>query len=292
MGHAWQYAGSPINWCNDDLMDLGDQYTVTDILGAMEQLGLSGTELGRKYPRESARLGSLLKTYHLQLASGWAQIHLADRAGWKAELDAYRRHVELLQKLGSSVVVTAEGSGSVHWDSTGDRVTKVPWSDAEWRNVSEGLEQAGDICHHYGLTLAYHPHLGTNIETTADIQHLLQTTDPRRVSLVLDTGHLAVAQVDTVGLIRSAPDRIAHVHLKSVRPEVVAKYQAGLGFLESVRAGIFTVPGDGIVDFGPIFQALREVEYRGWCVIEAEQDPAVAEPVANMQRALAYLDRL
>lgn len=286
---GWQYAGSPINWCNDDLMDLGDQYSAHDILRDMQALGLRGCEMGRKFPRDADELWGLLRQYDLQLVSAWAQIHLADPALWPQELERYRRHVRFLRTMGCAVVVTAEGSGSVHWDRGGDRTHKVPWTDAQWRSVTRGLEQAGRICREEGLRLVYHPHLGTNIEEWEDIGRLLQGTSADLVSLVLDTGHLAVAGVDPVALAAQVPERIGHVHFKSYRRPIADEYRAGLGFLDAVRAGLFTVPGDGAVDFVPIVESLRRIGYTGWCVIEAEQDPSVAEPVQAMGLALSYL---
>lgn len=289
MDVQWQYAASPINWCNDDLMDLGDDYTVADILSDMHALGLSGTELGRKYPRSPTALRPLLESYGLRLVSGWAQIHLADPAWRKEELAHYARHVNFLKNMGCAVVVTAEGSGSVHWDREGDRPRKIPWTPEEWRHVQEGLEEAGALCQNAGMTLVYHPHLGTNIEGQEDIERLLDNTAPDRVSLVLDTGHLYAAGVDPSWVLQQYPERVRHVHMKSVRPPVLARYQAGLSFLEAVRQGLFTVPGDGVIDFVPTLQSLSRIGYTGWCVIEAEQDPVQADPVDYMHTALAYL---
>ncbi|PSR23638.1 MAG: myo-inosose-2 dehydratase [Sulfobacillus acidophilus] len=288
----WQYAASPINWCNDDLLDLGDEYSVTDILGDMQALGFVGTELGRKYPRTVNELKPLLQAYGLQLASGWAQIHLTQRDRWDEELSRYRQHVKFLKAMGADVVVTAEGSGSVHWDVDGDRPHKILWDQTTWQTVLEGLQRAGALCAEEGLTLVYHPHLGTNIETRADVVRLLDNTPADLVSLVVDTGHLSVAGIDPAWVISQYPERIGHVHMKSVRPLVATQYDQGLGFLECVRRGIFTVPGDGAVDFAPIVKALQQMGYSGWCVIEAEQDPLVAEPVAAMRTALTYLHKL
>lgn len=286
---GWRYAGSPINWCNDDLLDLGDEYSAEDILQDMQSLGLQGTELGRKFPRDARELRPLLAQYNLRLASGWSQVHLADPSLWPEEFDHYRNHVRFLRAMGSSVVVTAEGSGSVHWDRGGDRDAKIPWSKAEWHAVLKGLAHAGQICREEGLRLVYHPHLGTNIEEMADIARLMEGTAPELVSLVLDTGHLAVAGVDPLTVIKRFGDRIGHVHLKSYRRAVADAYHRGQGFLKSVREGLFTVPGDGDLDFAPILQGLWQAHYAGWCVIEAEQDPAVMEPVRAMRDALRYL---
>jgi inosose dehydratase len=124
---GWKYGASPINWCNDDLTDLGDEYSVEDILSDMRQAGMLGTELGRKFPRDAGQLTTLLQAYGLRLISGWAQIHLADRRFWPESMADYERHLAFLEAMGCSVVVTAEGSGSVHWDREGDRPQRIPW---------------------------------------------------------------------------------------------------------------------------------------------------------------------
>jgi inosose dehydratase len=155
-----------------------------------------------------------------------------------------------------------------------------------------GLNQAGKICADYGLRLVYHPHLGTNIESQPEIMRLLENTRSEWVSLVVDTGHLTVAGVDPTWIIRNVSERVHHVHMKSVRTTMVERYHEGLGFLDSVREGIFTVPGDGQIDFEPIVRALIAIKFAGWCVIEAEQDPSVAEPNQYMTMALEYLRHL
>ncbi|MCY0878700.1 MAG: myo-inosose-2 dehydratase [Firmicutes bacterium] len=289
---AWEYGASPINWCNDDLLDLGDEFSVEEILGEMREAGVHGTEMGRKFPRDAQQLKEVLAAFDLQLISGWAQIHVADRRLWSEEMAQYERHLALLEALGCSVVVTAEGSGSVHWDRNGDRSQRIPWGPDEWDNVLAGLTEAGKRAAGHGLSLVYHPHLGTNIENESEIVRLLEGTQEEWVALVLDTGHLGVAGVDVSRFVRRFGARIKHVHFKSFRQSVVQQYWQGLGFLDAVRQGLFTVPGDGDLGFGPIVSALYETGYRGWCVIEAEQDPKVAPPLTYLRRALQYLEDL
>ncbi len=285
----WRYAASPINWCNDDLLDLGDTYPLEQILQEMADGGVAGTELGRKYPRTADALRATLQPYGLNLTSGWHTLHVADRRRWADEFRSYRRHLALLRAVGAEVVVTAEGSGSVHWDLGGDRQTVVPWDQAAWSTVTSGLDQAGAMCRDAGLRLVYHPHLGTNVETPSAIRRLLETTDPALVGLVLDTGHVYAGGGDPVKTWDAFASRITYLHLKDVRPPILARFRAGLGFLEAVRQGIFTVPGDGAIDFAPLLQRLREAGYAGWLVIEAEQDPVQAPPPAYLAKALAYL---
>jgi inosose dehydratase len=118
----------------------------------------------------------------------------------------------------------------------------------------------------------------------------MASTDPDLVHLLLDTGHMAFAGDDPLELARVHADRIGHVHLKSVRPEVVSRVrEEGLSFQEAIQLGVFTVPGDGAIDFRPILGVLADAHYRGWLVVEAEQDPNRAVPLEYAKKARAYL---
>ncbi|QBD78851.1 myo-inosose-2 dehydratase [Ktedonosporobacter rubrisoli] len=283
-------SASPINWCNDDMTDLGDEYSFEDILADMERLHIQGTEMGRKYPRDPQTLRPALAAHQLVLSSAWNTVHFANQRQWPAELAQFSEHVRFLKAMGASHVVTCEGGGSVHWDLGGDRASVIPFSDEEWHNVARGLNEAGNIAHSYGLHLAYHPHMGTNVQTEDEIDRLMALTDPRYVTLLLDTGHIQLAGGDPLDVLKKYRQRIEYVHLKDVRQERMQQFYAQqLSFLQGVRFGIFTTPGDGCVDFPAILAYLAETDYQGWMVIEAEQDPAVANPALYMRKALAYL---
>lgn len=288
-GDTVRVAASPINWCNDDLTDLGDAYAVETIWAEMAAAGVTGTEMGRKYPRDPAILGERLKAHGLQLVAGWATVHLARRDQWADALAAYDRHVAFLAAMGAEAAVTCDGSGSVQWDRGGERPAVIPWDDAAWRNVAEGLNLAGRRAADRGVRLVYHPHLGTNIQDPAAIDRLMAMTDSTAVGVCLDTGHVAAAGGDPLEVLRRYGNRVGHIHLKDVRPREVEAFRQGRPFLEAVRHGIFTVPGDGAIDFGPFLAELRRARYRGWVVIEAEQDPELAPPLPYLKRALRYV---
>lgn len=292
MGTRWTYGAAPINWCNDDLTDLGDEYEPEDIWRDLRSLNLTGAEMGRKYPRDPVVLRERMGPYGIQLVSAWTTVHFADPAAHARELEAFRQQTQFLQAMGAKVVVTADGSGSVHWDCDGDRAQRVPWTDSQWKAVAEGLRAAGEICREAGLWLVYHPHLGTNVETPSEIGRLLDGTAEDLVALLLDTGHIYAAGGDPLTLLRQYGRRVRHVHLKDVRAEGLQWYrQRGCDFLGAVRRGLFTVPGDGMIDFYPLLNEFRRLDYAGWMVIEAEQDPALAPPLAYMESALKYLAR-
>ena len=163
-------------------------------------------------------------------------------------------------------------------------------TDELWQTFTSNLNAAGRICRNYGLKLAYHAHYGTNVETEDDIDRLMAMTDPEYVTLLYDTGHIALGGGDALRVLKRHLNRIEYVHLKDVRVPIANRVAAKeLGFLEAVRAGVFTVPGNGAIDFPPLFELLADSGYRGWFVIEAEQDPDQAEPMLYMKRAVDYL---
>ena len=129
------------------------------------------------------------------------------------------------------------------------------------------------------------------VERPEDIDAFLKVTGDS-VGLTVDTGHAALAGIDSVALIRSHPARVAHVHCKDVRPGVFERVvQGGGSFLDGVLAGMFTVPGDGLLDYGAVMRALAEINYSGWIIVEAEQDPAIADPRRYGELGLATLQQ-
>jgi len=98
--------------------------------------------------------------------------------------------------------------------------------------------------------------------------------------LLLDTGHLLFAGGDNAAVITKHGPRINHVHTKDIRTDVLASIdKQSRSFLDCVLDGVFTVPGDGIIDYDDIMRRLADVGYEGWVIIEAEQDPIKANPL-------------
>lgn len=251
-------------------------------------LRFEGTEMCRKFPQSAPEAKAALQRHGLQLASWWRGVRFANPDYREDELEAYRRHVDFLQAAGSRHVVTCEVLGAPHADpSAGERAVLT---DEQWNHLAEGLHQAGEICRSAGMKLVYHYHAGTVVERPAEVAKLMELTDPSLVHLLLDTGHAIYGGGDPVQYAETYADRIAYVHLKDVRPDVLAaSVKQRLGFLERVRRGVFTVPGDGCVDFGRVLNALDRTGYGGWLIMEAEQDPAVAEPFAYAAKGRAHL---
>jgi inosose dehydratase len=286
---------SPIGWVNEDLPELGDHYTFEDLMNDFTALDLKGTENSRKFPKDPAELKAKLAERGIQLTSQWKGVLFSDPSVRERELEAYRKHVEFLHFMGSKVVVTCELGGSIIGDPrrpSGERQV-IPFTDEEWKHAAEGLEQAGRICREYGMKLVYHYHVGTNVERPEEIDRLMASTDPELVYLLYDTGHAYYGGADPLELLKKLGHRVAYVHLKDVRQDVLDSVRReGIPFQQAVVRGVFTVPGDGCIDFAPILRELGRLGYDDWMIIEAEQDPSVANPVEYTKKALEYLRRI
>lgn len=280
---------SPLSWVNEVLEDLGKGTTATTCLAEAAKAGYAGVELSRIFPRDAALLSGLLARHNLQLISGWHSGFLTDRSVAE-ELEAVRTHAALLRDCGASVMVygecgcMAEAALDIPLDK---RLRLAPEQIARY---GASLTQFADaLANEYGLALAYHHHLMMVAETLDEITAIMNASGPS-VGLLLDTGHAAAAGFDYVRLIERFGDRINHIHLKDVRQTVLAKTHAcGWSFNQAVRAGLFTVPGDGEVDFNPLSRFIANHGYCGWLVVEAEQDPALAPPRQTVERASHFV---
>jgi myo-inosose-2 dehydratase len=270
---------NPIGWSNDDLRELGSATPLETCLAEAHQAGFTGIELGHKFPRDAAVLGPLLQRHGLALVSGWYSANLL-QCDAATELIAMRPHLALLRSLGCSVLILAETSNAIHGDRFAPMADRPVLGDAGWALFADRLTALAGAVADEGLAVAYHHHMGTIVQTAAEIDRLMEMTGPA-LRLLLDTGHAMVAGADPVGLARRHRGRIAHVHCKDVRKPVLDTARpADMSFLDAVVAGVFTVPGDGMVDFPAVLGELPG--YSGWLVVEAEQDPRLG--FANLTR--------
>lgn len=285
-------AVSPLSWGNDVLPDLGAEISVETCLTDAAETGYEGVELGRRFPRDAATLRPLLESYGLALASGWHSGELAER-DVDDEMEAVAGHADLLRAMGCTVMVYGEvammAPGSPLNAPMSKRVV-IP-KDRVGAYAARLTEFAKRLRGEYGLALAYHHHLMMVMETFDEISSLFDILGAE-VGLLLDTGHAAAAGFDYTRMIERFGDRIVHIHLKDVRGSVLDEVRTGdLSFNAGVRKGMFTVPGDGIVDFGPVAKFVRDSGYTGWLVVEAEQDPILAPPRPAVTRAVQHLKR-
>jgi inosose dehydratase len=269
---------NPITWTNDDVPALGGNTPLEVCLAETRQAGYRGTELGGKFPRDSAVLGTILKSYDLELVSGWFDGRILEREV-EAELEAVQSHLSLLRDLGCSVVVYADTSWGRH-DAIFRPISERPHlGDDEWPAYGRKITALAERMAEFGVRMAFHHHMGTIVETDAEIGALMRHTGDA-VGLLFDTGHCAFAGGNPAALLAEHVDRVVHVHCKDVRAEVLASARStDMSFMGAVMEGIFTVPGDGAVPFPALLRTLAEHGYAGWLVVEAEQDPEKAHPL-------------
>lgn len=281
---------SPIGWSNDDMPDLGRENTFEQCISEMALAGFAGTEVGHKYPRYTTLLKKMLGLRNLEIAGAWFSAYLTT-APYERTEKAFIQHRDFLHEMGAEVIVVSEQGHSVQ-GKTGQPVfaAKPRFTDEEWDRLAEGLNRLGRLAREKGMKMVYHPHMGTGVQTTEEIDRLMSMTDQNRVFLLYDTGHLYLSGEDPVEVLKRYLPRIKHVHLKDVRDPIAAKVKAEkLSFLDGVREGVFTVPGDGGIDFTDIFNILAESNYRGWLLVEAEQDPSKANPLEYALKARKFI---
>jgi inosose dehydratase len=286
------YGTNPIAWSNDDDRRLGADIPLERCLADAARIGFDGIEKGHKMPSDVAGLTSALAPHGLRFVSGWWSLELLTRTV-ADEIAAMTPHLDLLAGMGCKAVIVCETSNAIHGDD-GKPLDERPVLPAErWRDFGVKVEAVAEHCAARGLTLVYHHHMGTIVQTEAEIDALLAAAGPR-THLLLDTGHCYFAGGDPLALARRHMGRVAHIHAKNVRPAVKAAVERErLSFLEGVRRGVFTVPGDpeGGVAFEPVLRVAAEHGYQGWLVIEAEQDPAMRDPVVYQSMGLKALRR-
>nr|WP_295974569.1 myo-inosose-2 dehydratase [uncultured Bacillus sp.] len=284
---------APIAWTNDDMPELGKENTFEQCISEMALAGYTGTEIGNKYPKDPEVLTSYLEPRGLSVASAWFSSFLTTKPFAETK-DAFIQHRDFLHAMGTKVIVVSEQGHSIQGQMNTPVFTEKPvFTDSEWDLFIKGLEALGELAHEKGMEIVYHHHMGTGVQTTEEIDRLMNHTDPNKVSLLFDTGHLVFSGEDPLAIYKKYKDRIKHIHLKDIRKEKaewVRKEQ--ISFLEAVKAGTFTVPGDGMIDFKPIIDEILASDYKGWFVVEAEQDPAKANPFLYAKKARDYIKKI
>jgi inosose dehydratase len=269
---------NPITWTNDDVPELGGDTPLETCLAETAAAGYAGTELGGKFPRAASVLAPMLRGFGLQLVSGWFDGGILDREV-DDEFARLLPHLTLLRDLDCKVVVYADTSRGRH-DGIFQPISKRPMLPHEdWPAYGRKLTRLAERMADFGVAMAFHHHMGTIVETDSEVDRLMGATG-EAVSLLFDTGHCLFSGGEPASLLRRHIGRVNHVHCKDVRlPILTMARSADMSFMDAVLAGIFTVPGDGCVDFPSLLSQLREVQYTGWLVVEAEQDPKKATPI-------------
>ena len=269
---------SPISWSNDDLPQLGGETSLETCLIETRQAGYTGTETGGKFPSNADELVSVLTSHDLALVSGWYSGTMISN-----DIESEKRRItpqlELFRDVGAAVIVYGETFETVQNQQSRALSSRPKLADFDAVAYGRNLTLLAEYCADYGVPLTLHHHMGTAVESEAEIDTMMNNTG-EAVNLLLDTGHLIFAGGDNASVISKYGSRINHVHTKDIRPDILAGIdREEKSFLDCVLDGVFTVPGDGMIDYHDVMQRLADVGYEGWVIVEAEQDPVKANPL-------------
>ena len=282
---------APIAWTNDDMPDLGKENTFEQCVSEMALAGFTGSEVGNKYPKDPEVLKKALELRGVEICNQWFSSFLITKPFEEVEKE-FRAQLAFLKAMGAKVIGASEQSYSVQGQmDTPVFGHKYEMNDEEWDTFCTGMNKLGKIAKEEdGIALTFHHHMGTVVQSLAEVDHMMENTDPEYVSLLFDTGHFTYCGEDPLEVVKKYVHRIKHVHLKDIRPEVVEQVKKeNMSFLAGVRAGAFTIPGDGCINYDPIFKVLEDAGYEGYMVVEAEQDPAKANPLEYAIRARKFI---
>ena len=282
---------APIAWTNDDMPDLGKENTFEQCVSEMALAGFTGSEVGNKYPKDPEVLKKALELRGDEICNQWFSSFLITKPFEEVEKE-FRAQLAFLKAMGAKVIGASEQSYSVQGQlDTPIFGHKYEMNDQEWDTFCTGMNKLGKIAkEEYGIALTFHHHMGTVVQSLAEVDRMMENTDPEYVSLLFDTGHFTYCGEDPLEVVKKYVHRIKHVHLKDIRPEVVEQVKKeNMSFLAGVRAGAFTIPGDGCINYDPIFKVLEEAGYEGYMVVEADQDPAKANPLEYAIRARKFI---
>lgn len=281
---------APIGWTNDDMPALGGENTFEQCVSEMALAGFTGCEVGNKYPKDTKVLKEALDIRGMRIASKWFSSFLATKPYEETEAE-FIKELDYLAAMGADRINVSEQSHSVQGkEDLSIFDYKVHFTKEEWAKLCDGLNRLGKVAKDRGFKLCFHHHMGTGVQTIEETEYMLDNTNKDLVYLCYDTGHFTFSGEDPLYILKKYPERIGHVHLKDVRADVLKKATEGRwSFLKAVREGTFTVPGDGCVDFDSVFAALDQMKYEGWLLVEAEQDPAKANPFKYAKMARKYI---
>ena len=281
---------APIAWSNDDMPELGGDTSLETCLSEAREAGFTGIESGGKFPKTSKELLPILNKHNINLCSGWYGANLLKRTV-KDEMENIRTQLDLFKDCNAPCIVFAEVTNSIQADESKSLSKRPKLDKDDWKKFCEKINEVGKRLEGENMPLAYHHHMGTVIQSHEDTERLMNETNDT-VKLTIDTGHMLFAGGNSLKIIRDFKEKIAHVHCKDMREKVLKKsLSEDLSFRHAFLEGAFTVPGDGCIDYRPIFNELVKNKYQGWLVVEAEQDPKKANPFEYAKIGFNYLKK-
>ena len=282
---------APIAWSNDDMPDLGGDTPIETCLFEARSVGFRGIELGGKFPRNPGTIKYLLNKFDLEMPGGWYGAYLNERSV-EEEWQAMQNQIELYKLINSSVFIFADVSGSIQGEPKIPLNRRPRLKDNEWNDYCNKISEIAKRLSDIGLPMSYHEHMGTIIQSEQDVYRLLDNTNDK-TSLLFDTGHILFAEGDYESILKKYVSRVNHVHCKDIRKKILDRSLSNdLSFRDSFLKGVFTVPGDGCINYKPLFKTLYDNKYSQWLIVEAEQDPKKANPLEYAKIGYKYLNRI
>ncbi|WP_207707339.1 myo-inosose-2 dehydratase [Crassaminicella thermophila] len=282
---------APIAWTNDDLPELGAENTFEQCVSEMALAGFTGSEVGNKYPKDTKVLKKALDLRGVQICNAWFSCFFTTKPE-EETIEAFIKHRDFLYEMGAKVIGCSEQGHSIQGLDKPIFDEKPVFTDEEWEKLAKGMNKLAELAAEKGMKVSLHHHMGTGVQTPEEVDRFMEMTNDD-VYLLFDTGHMYFSEgtqeaVDKV--VEKYADRIVHVHLKDVREDVLKRLkEEKWSFLKGVKEGVFTVPGDGVINFDHTFEVLEKVGYEGWMVVEAEQDPAKANPLEYAIKARKFI---
>ena len=281
---------APIAWSNDDMPELGGETTLEQCLHEASKAGFTGIESGGKFPKNSDELIPKLNKENLSLCSGWYGAQLLVNTA-KDEFSLMKNQLKLFKDCKSPCMVFAEITNSVQGDPNIPLSKRPKLSKDDWNKLVLRINEISKMMIDENMPLAYHHHMGTVIETEDETSRLMESTIDS-VKLLIDTGHMLFAQGNSIKLVNKFSEKLIHVHCKDIRKDILDKsLKNDSTFRQAFLDGAFTVPGDGCIDYKPFLKVLKDKNYSGWLVVEAEQDPSKANPFEYAKIGYNYLNK-
>ena len=281
---------APIAWSNDDMPELGGETTLEQCLHEARKAGFTGIESGGKFPKNSDELIPKLNKENLSLCSGWYGAQLLVNTA-KDEFSLMKNQLKLFKDCKSPCMVFAEITNSVQGDPNTPLSKRPKLSKDDWNKFILRINEISKMMIDENMPLAYHHHMGTVIETEDETSRLMESTIDS-VKLLIDTGHMLFAQGNSIKLVNKFSEKLIHVHCKDIRKDILDKsLKNDSTFRQAFLDGAFTVPGDGCIDYKPFLKVLKDKNYSGWLVVEAEQDPSKANPFEYAKIGYNYLNK-
>ena len=282
---------APIAWSNDDMPELGGDTPIEQCLQEASEAGFTGIELGGKFPRNSGITKFLINKFQLKMPGGWYGSNLRERSVTE-EWTAMQDHLNLLKKVSGEIFIFADVSGSIQGEAKKPLSSRPKLELNEWKEYCKKINEISNRLADVGIPMSYHEHMGTIIQTEEDVDKFMENTN-NNTYLLYDTGHLLFAQADYKNILKKYIKRINHIHCKDIRKNILTdSIQKDLSFRDSFLEGVFTVPGDGCIDYKPLLKILFENQYKQWLIIEAEQDPKKANPFEYAKIGYKYLEKI